>query len=62
MLIQNYYKFEETLDDKLCDYYFSAKLDNNKPKEVIDYTDELILIVTFGYGEGNGTNTRRLAV
>jgi hypothetical protein len=53
---------DETLDDKLYYYCSSVKLNNNKPKEVIDYTDELIQMVTFGHGEGNGTNTRRLAV
>lgn len=62
MLIQNHNMSDETLDDKLYYYCSSVKLNNNKPKEVIDYTDELIQMVTFGHGEGNGTNTRRLAV
>lgn len=52
MLIQDENKFDETLNNKLYDYYTSVNLYGHKLNEIIDYYEELIQLNLYQYDEG----------
>jgi hypothetical protein len=53
MLIQNEYRFDEALGNKLYNYYTSVNLYSHKLNDIIDYYEELIQLNHYQYDEGN---------
>lgn len=53
MLIQNEYRFDEVLYNKLYNYFSSVNLYGHKLIEIIDYYEELIQINDYQHDEGN---------